>query len=273
MHWLLSLWQWLPTQIRFPILRIVQRNNRVYRSLMLRHADAKDRADGTRAHLPPAELRYRVGSSPHAEEFVTIGRTCAEDIKSALLKIGYDLGSFTRILDFGCGCGRTLVHMKSLAQRAQIDGTDIDARAIEWCSNHLNFAQFSLSKESPPIDYAADTFDFIYVISVFTHLDEDYQFRWLEELRRIAKPGAILLLTVNGLNDDHDRGFVFERSYERGLFPAWYQNTYHSKKYVFSNFVHYFKVLGYFPKSMNAHQDVVILQKEPITPELISHGN
>lgn len=257
---LLNLWRSLPNQIRFFILKPVQRNVRLYRWLMFRHADAKDRADATKAHLPPAELRYRVGGSPDADEFVTIGKKCAADIESALGKVGRDLGSFRRILDFGCGCGRTLVHMKSLAPGAQIDGTDIDAKAIEWCKQHLNFATFSVSKERPPIDYAADTFDFIYVISVFTHLDEDFQFLWLEELRRIAKPGAILLLTVHGLNGD--QGFVFKRSYEKGLFPDWYQNTYHSKEYVFTNFGNYFEVLGYFPRSMNAHQDVVMLQKQ-----------
>lgn len=259
MRLLLSLWHSLPDQIRFAILRVVQRNNRLYRWLMFRHADAKDRVDGSIGLLPPAELRYRVSASPEAEEFIKVGKICAADIQSAVKSVGRELGAFTRILDFGCGCGRTLVHMKNLAPNAQIDGIDIDTKAIEWCKQNLNFASFSLSKETPPIDYAGDTFDFIYVISVFTHLDEDYQFRWLEELRRIAKPGALLLLTLHGLNGD--KGFVFERTYEEGLFPAWYQNSYHSKDYVFENFSKYFEILGYFPRSMGAFQDVVMLQK------------
>lgn len=261
MRLLLKLWHSLPDQIRFSILRVVQRNKPVYRWLMFKHADLKDRVAGDKDNLPPSELRYRVGASPDAEEFITIGKTCAADIHNAVLKVGRDLGSFTRALDFGCGCGRTLVHMRSLAPAAQIDGIDIDAQAIEWCRQNLKFASFKVGKETPPMDYAADTFDFIYVISVFTHLDEDYQFRWLEELRRIAKPGAVLVLTVNGLAGNGDKGFVFERSYEEGLFPAWYQNTYHSKDYVLSNFGKYFEVLGYFPRSMNAHQDVVVLEK------------
>ena len=259
MSLLLKLWHSLPLQSRAVILKPVQRNVRLYRWLMLRHADAIDQAARTDTCLPPAEMRYRVSSSPHADEFVRIGKACATDIQSALVRIGYDLKSFTRILDFGCGCGRTLVHMKSLAPGAQFEGTDIDAKAIEWCQTNLPFATFSLSKEKPPIDYVANTFDFIYVISVFTHLDEEYQFIWLEELRRIAKPGAILLLTVHGIDDS--RGFVFERTYEKGLFPAWYQVTHHSKEYIYSKFDKYFEVLDYFPRSMNAHQDVVMLRK------------
>lgn len=256
---ILRLWQSVPASLQLSIVRVVQRNKSLYRRLMFRHADLKDRANGKMSHLPPAELRYRVGGSPDAQEFVTIGKQCAGDIESALRKAGRELNSFKRILDFGCGCGRTLIHLKHLAPAAQFDGTDIDANAISWCRAHLKFASFSLSKETPPIGYDTNTFDLIYVISVFTHLDEDYQFLWLEELRRISKPGGIVLLTVNGPKTED--GFLFERSYEKGLFPAWYQNTYHSRAYVFENFGKCFQVLVHLPKSMNHHQDVVVLQK------------
>jgi len=216
---------------------------------------------GIRANVPPAELRYRVGGSTDAAEFVEIGKTCADDMQSALWKVGRELRSFTRILDFGCGCGRTLVHLQDRAPTARIEGVDIDAKAIKWCRRHLHPAEFSLSKETPPIDYFSETFDFIYAISVFTHLDEDHQFRWLEELRRISKPEGILLLTVDS-SFVGEKDFVFQHSYESGLFPAWYQNTSHSKEYVLASFGTYFDVLGYFPRGMNAHQDVVVLQKQ-----------
>jgi SAM-dependent methyltransferase len=253
-------WQELPASLRHLIMRAVQQNNRLYRWLLFRHVDAKDRANGADG-LPSAELRYRVSGAPDAKSFVTIGQKCAADINSSLLKIGRELRSFTRILDFGCGCGRTLVHLKDLATSAQFYGADIDAKAIEWSRQNLKFATFETIDSVPPTEYASDTFDFIYAISVFTHLNEDYQFRWLEELRRIAQPGAVLLLTVDSsFVGEHE--FVFERSYEKGLFPDWYQNAFHSREYVFANFGTYFDVLGYFPRGMNAHQDVVVLQKQ-----------
>jgi SAM-dependent methyltransferase len=258
--WMLELWRYLPAPFRLVIINSVQQNKRLYRWLLFRHVDAKDRAAGAETDLPPAELRYRVSSTPDAQDFVKVGKRCAADIQNALWQVGREPGSFTRILDFGCGCGRTLIHLTELAPAAQIDGIDIDSRAIQWCKQHLQFACFKLSNETPPIDYAADTFDLIYAISVFTHLDEDYQFRWLKELRRVAKPGAILLLTVDS-SLVGDKNFVFQRSYEEGLFPAWYQNAYHSREYVLTNFGKHFEVLDYFPQAMNAHQDVVVLQK------------
>jgi SAM-dependent methyltransferase len=257
---LLRLWRRLPRSLQVPFIKLVQLNKPLYRSLLFRHVAAKDQLNGNHAHLPPPKLRYRVSASPDADAFIAVGKRCAADIQSALQKAGRELDSFSRILDFGCGCGRTLVHVKDLAPHARFDGTDIDAEAVEWCKQNLEFANFSLSKETPPIAYAADTFDFIYAISVFTHLDEDYQFRWLDELRRIAKPGAVLLLTVDSSRVG-EQDFVFQRSYEEGLFPAWYQNAFHSKDYVFANFGKYFEVIGYFPRTMNDMQDVVVLQK------------
>lgn len=260
MRWLLKLWHLLPRQFQEGGIKAVQHNNRLYRWVLFRHVDAQDRANGIRNGLPPAELRYRVSSTPDAEDFIAVGKRCADDIQNALSRVGRELASFNRILDFGCGCGRTMIHLKDLAPRAELEGTDIDAKAIEWCKRHLPFADFRTSSETPPVDYPTDRFDLIYAISVFTHLDENYQFRWLEELRRIAAPGAILLLTVDSSLVGNQE-FVFQRSYEEGLFPAWYQNAYHSREYVVENFGKYFKVMDYFAKGMNNHQDIVMLRR------------
>jgi SAM-dependent methyltransferase len=246
--------------MRRVLIKAVQRNKRLYRWLLFRHVDAKDRASGAAINLPPAELRYRVSSSPDAQNFINIGKKCAADIQSAMRKVGCELTQFDRVLDFGCGCGRTLVHLKDLAPQAKFDGTDIDEAAISWCKEHLRFGTFKVGQASPPADYGSDSFDFIYAISVFTHLDAPYQFRWLEELRRITKPGGVLLLTVDS-SLVGDKDFVFQRSYEDGLFPAWYQNAFHSEQYVRENFGKYFEVMGYLPKGMNEHQDVVLLKK------------
>ena len=246
--------------MRRVLIKAVQRNKRLYRWLLFRHVDAKDRASGAAINLPPAELRYRVSSSPDAQNFINIGKKCAADIQSAMRKVGFKLTQFERVLDFGCGCGRTLVHLKDLAPQAKFDGTDIDEAAISWCKEHLRFGTFKVGQASPPADYGSDSFDFIYAISVFTHLDAPYQFRWLEELRRITKPGGVLLLTVDS-SLVGDKDFVFQRSYEDGLFPAWYQNAFHSEQYVRENFGKYFEVMGYLPRGMNEHQDVVLLKK------------
>jgi SAM-dependent methyltransferase len=224
------------------------------------------------ASLPPASLRYRVHGSPHVDGFLKVGKRSSEDIEAALKRIGKDLSSFQNILDFGCGCGRTLLWFASRSQSSDLYGTDIDAEAISWCRNNLRFAKFDVNGPLPPLKYSSGMFDLIYAISVFTHLDEDYQFRWLSEFKRITSPKAIVLLTLHGrpvwkelpqedVADIKRRGFKFAAANQmKGVFPEWYQNAYHTKRYVLEQYSKYFDVVDYIP-SGSGRQDLVILQK------------
>lgn len=225
------------------------------------------------AHLPPARLRYRTHGAPDIDSFLSVGKKCSQDIEAALMKINRDLSSFKHILDFGCGCGRTLIWFAEHSRSSYFYGTDIDVDAISWCRNNLDFANFGINKSLPPLQYPSEMFDLIYAISVFTHLNEDYQFHWLSELKRIAKAKAILLLTVHGRhcwmnlpNEDvaniERAGFIFfTTNAMKGIFPEWYQIAYHTKEYVLNRYAKYFDVLDYIPRGLNDHQDIIILQK------------
>src|SRR5262249_20518261 len=154
---------------------------------------------------------------------------------------GRPLAEFRRILDFGCGCGGTLVWLRDLAPHSALDGTDIDASAIEWCRANVETTTFATNSARPPLAYRDAQFDFVYAISVFTHLDEDFQRAWLAELRRILRPDGIALVTLHGPNAWREMpaadqstlardGFVFVRNdASRGLFPDWYQTAFHSQ--------------------------------------------
>jgi SAM-dependent methyltransferase len=49
-----------------------------------------------------------------------------------------------------------------------------------------------------PLDYPDATFDFIYCLSVFTHLSEAMHHAWIGELLRVLKPRGCILLTLHG---------------------------------------------------------------------------
>jgi SAM-dependent methyltransferase len=223
--------------------------------------------------LPPASLRYRVHGSPDLGSFLDVGKKCVQDIEASLSRIGKNLGVFQNILDFGCGCGRTLLWLGKDGRASSVYGTDIDPEAVLWCTKHLGFGKFSVNKALPPLDFPSGVFDLILAVSVFTHLDEDHQFLWLRELQRVTNTKGILVLTVHGhycwkelRSDDMEKvrakGFLFLKSnFWKGLFPEWYQTAYHTQEYVLKNYGKYFKVLDYIPRGLNNHQDVVILQK------------
>jgi cyclopropane fatty-acyl-phospholipid synthase-like methyltransferase len=256
------------------VLPVAKFAYRTYMKVLCWYVGLQDRryAERTGARLPPTSLRYRVHGSPSMDGFLRVGETCSENIRAALEKVGKNLDSFQNVLDFGCGCGRTLIWFADRSQSAHWYGTDIDAESIAWCRNNVDFAEFGVNDPLPPLRYVSETFDLIYAISVFTHLDEDYQFRWLDELERVTIPGGIVLLTVSGrriwkhlpqedVADIRKEGFKFTASNTaKGIFPEWYQNAYHTKEYVLDRYSKYFNVLDYVPRGMG-NQDLVVLQK------------
>src|SRR5437899_258859 len=103
-----------------------------------------------------------------------------------------------RVLDFGCGTGRTLVQFEREAREGELWGCDIDAPTIEWASRYLSPPfHFVHNHELPPVDLPAASFDLIYGISVFTHLVEGWS-DWLLEIHRLLKVGGYGLFTFLG---------------------------------------------------------------------------
>jgi SAM-dependent methyltransferase len=103
-----------------------------------------------------------------------------------------------RVLDFGCGAGRTLRHFVPEAPDAELWGADIDRDSIEWARAHLSPpCTLVRNDESPPLPVADDTFDLIYAISVFSHLTTQWA-AWLVELHRLLRPDGILIATFMG---------------------------------------------------------------------------
>src|SRR5271166_136221 len=152
---------------------------------------------GLTGALPPEDLRVRVHGNADLSSFEAVGKVVADDIYGAIYPT-LKLSEHSHILDFGCGCGRVIRYFHKLCGNVFFYGTDIDKEAISWCESHLSeIGKFFTNKESPPLEFDDGFFDFIYSISIFTHLPEDMQFAWLEELRRVAKPGGYLLLTTH----------------------------------------------------------------------------
>ena len=226
--------------------------------------------------ITPAMLRFTVTSRPFAEFFLHSGKITVENLKESLQKINKNISSFKNILEFGCGCARLVIWFEEDLKNSNYVGTDINQDAIKWCKENLNFGTFDVNEPTPPLKYDSESFDFIYSYSVFTHLNEEDQKSWLQELHRITKKDGIVLLTVRG-NQDYEKrtwgekdikelnekGFLFRRSnLWTSIFPDGYQNAYHTKKYIEEKFTKYFKILEYIPIGQKKiGQDIVLMKK------------
>ena len=50
----------------------------------------------------------------------------------------------------------------------------------------------------PPLDLHDNSIDVLYSVSVFTHLSKEMHFRWIEEIKRVLKPGGLFIGTFHG---------------------------------------------------------------------------
>ena len=165
--------------------------------LLRRYAPSWKRAAPDGLPIPPEGLRFLISGVRDypVADFLDMGRLCFRRIREALLNHGVAIRDLQAILDFGCGCGRTLRHFAD-SENTRLHGTDYNAELIKWCRPNLAFAQFDVNQLQPPLVYRGQTFDLIYAFSVFTHLPEALQHRWIEEFTRILRPDGYLVLST-----------------------------------------------------------------------------
>jgi SAM-dependent methyltransferase len=219
--------------------------------------------------MPPAELIYLVTGQFDAEAFYqngVVGATCIEEMIDRQL---VDMDAFGAILDFGCGCGRVMRQWKKL-HRAKLYGIDYNPRLVHWCRNNLPFARFGVNKSGTPLTFADETFDFIYSISVFTHLTESDQRFWMGELTRVLRPGGYLLFTVHGISRLNDLPDEQRQAFEAGnpiILGEQYSGTnfcgtYHPESYVKNVLCRDLRIVAFEPGgARDANQDAFLMQR------------
>jgi len=143
--------------------------------------------------LPPLELADRVG---RGDAFDEVGRATRLEIVKRL-PANWSFAE-KRILDFGCGAGRTLRHFVSEAEAGEFHGCDIDGPSITWLAENLSPPLHVFrNEEAPPLPLDSSSFDLVWAISVFTHITDRWA-SWLLELHRILRDGGLLFATIHG---------------------------------------------------------------------------
>ncbi len=146
--------------------------------------------------LPPDYYIYESFQIDY-EEYYLKSRESARWIVSFLQKYK-PVGPYN-ILDWGCGPGRIIRHLPDvLDKESRFFGTDYNAASIKWCKANLPDIDFNLNGLEAELPYDDGFFDYIYGISIFTHLSEKMHHEWMVELHRVLKPGGILMLTLHG---------------------------------------------------------------------------
>jgi len=147
--------------------------------------------------VPPGRLRLLVdGRTGDANAFLRLGAQMCDSIQAAAAGAGAPVGRMGAILDFGCGCGRVARHWP--LDGPEVYGCDYNPDLVAWCTANLPNLRATRNQLAPPTPYVTGSFDLIYALSVFSHLDEVLQRGWLNEFRRLLRPGGLLVLSVLG---------------------------------------------------------------------------
>ena len=135
-----------------------------------------------------------VGSS--GEETLVEASQFYVEVKGFAKRLGVEINTTTRALDFGCGWAR---HYRFFLRHLSTDnfvGIDIDPECVKVCRETVPMGTFESCDIMPPSKLKAGTFDLIYAYSVFSHLNEQPQLRWAEEFDRLLRPGGIAVVST-----------------------------------------------------------------------------
>lgn len=152
------------------------------------------------ARVPPKRKTFIGGG-----DFIAVGDAFFGTLKR------HGLTADMAVLDVGCGQGRMARPMTEFLT-GRYEGFDIDKSGIEWCQveykdasnftfHHANVfnARYnetgSVAAKNFQFPFEDNSFDRVFLTSVFTHMFKDDVENYLAEIARVLKPGGKCLVT------------------------------------------------------------------------------
>lgn len=222
------------------------------------------------ADLPPAPVRRRATGNDDPESFRAAGHRLAAVFISAIEEhAGASPGP---VLDWGCGPGRVAMHVVRQRPAWDLSGCDVDAEAVAWCNQNIEQDAYAVTGILPPLPCPDERFGAIIACSVFTHMGRAVQEAWLPEIRRILRPGGVLIASVHGepaarkfmpalptiLADNGIFDELLALEFGDMLPPGYYRTVFQSEAWTRENWGKHLDVVSYAEAGLTDVHDLVV---------------
>jgi SAM-dependent methyltransferase len=184
-------------------------------------------------HLPKYSVRVRsngINSQFGGNQFAQNGKFIAQLLIEHALLVPE-----SKVIEIGCGCGRTALALTQILDEGNYIGMDIDEISISACRENpliksKNFcldwmdiynpeynSQGKISANSYKFPYPDESADLIFLISVFTHMLPNEVSHYISEISRILCPGGRCLFTTF-IMDYGQEGKLIDFPYGHGYY-------------------------------------------------------
>jgi len=125
----------------------------------------------------------------------TIANTWDAALNAAIRRVGQPADSIC-LLDYGCGDGKYFKHLLECGlQHCNIHGLEISVKRVARCQQ-IGWMNARLLEPNTPLPYKEGMFDLVNCMEVIEHIPVAEGWRVINELRRVLRPGGVLLIST-----------------------------------------------------------------------------
>jgi SAM-dependent methyltransferase len=202
-------------------------------------------------------------------------------IDEVLDTAGKTVDDIDKWLDFGCGYGRVIRFLAERVPRERIFASDVIKEGVRFCQSEFGVQPVHSAADLTSVELGS--YDFIYAISVITHLNERNSSAFLRLLGESLNPGGIAMFTTHGewsIENVSEYGGEYELRKtkiadavrDRGIAYVPYSfvredygMTWHSREYIERQMAdahgEQLALIFFRPHALDGHQDVYAFQR------------
>jgi SAM-dependent methyltransferase len=264
----------------------LRRNNRIHRAARrMRFAVGRfmppRRFPGMPGRIHFNDFMFLNSSPQEIASYAERARNVIALIDEALAVAGKTVEDINRWLDFGCGYGRVIRFLVERVPRERIFASDVVNQGVDFCRTEFGVKPVYSAPDLSAVELGL--FDFIYAISVITHLNERNSLAFLKLLGDSLNPGGIAMFTTHGewsienigeygveyearraeiANAVRERGFAY---LPYSFVDEDYGMTWHSREYIERQMAELNRgkmaPLLFKPHGLDGHQDVFAFRR------------